>query len=133
MDRLICGDVGFGKTEVAIRAAFKAVQDGRQVAYLVPTTILAEQHFSTFTERMKDYPVNIRVLSRFCTTKEAKEILEGLKNGSVDIVIGTHKLLGKNIEFNDLGLLIIDEEHRFGVKAKEKITRNQNPEKTIKI
>lgn len=126
MDRLICGDVGFGKTEVAIRAAFKAVQDGRQVAYLVPTTILAEQHFSTFTERMKDYPVNIRVLSRFCTTKEAKEILEGLKNGSVDIVIGTHRLLSKDVAYKALGLLIIDEEQRFGVKHKETIKQLKN-------
>lgn len=121
MDRLVCGDVGFGKTEVAIRAAFKAVQDNRQVAYLVPTTILAEQHYNTFCERMKDYPVNIRMLSRFCTPKERKEALEGLKNGMVDIVIGTHRLLSKDVEFKALGLLIIDEEQRFGVKHKEQI------------
>jgi transcription-repair coupling factor (superfamily II helicase) len=121
MDRLICGDVGFGKTEVAIRAAFKAVQDNRQVAYLVPTTILAQQHFETFTDRMKNYPVNIRMLSRFCTPKEVKETLAGIKNGSVDIVIGTHRLLSKDLVFNRLGLLIIDEEQRFGVKHKEKI------------
>ncbi|MCR4609013.1 MAG: transcription-repair coupling factor [Eubacterium sp.] len=121
MDRLICGDVGFGKTEVAIRAAFKAVQDNRQVAYLVPTTILAQQHFETFTDRMKNYPVNIRMLSRFCTPKEVKETLAGLKSGQVDIVIGTHRLLSKDLVFNDLGLLIIDEEQRFGVKHKEKI------------
>lgn len=121
MDRLICGDVGFGKTEVAIRAAFKAVQDGRQVAYLVPTTILAEQHYNTFCERMKDYPINIRVLSRFCSRLEAMRILQGLKNGEVDIVIGTHRLLSKDVLFNSLGLLIIDEEQRFGVKHKETI------------
>ena len=121
MDRLVCGDVGFGKTEVAIRAAFKAVQDNRQVAYLVPTTILAEQHYNTFCERMKDYPVNIRMLSRFCTPKEIKETLEMMKNGMVDIVIGTHRLLSKDIAFKSLGLLIIDEEQRFGVKHKEQI------------
>lgn len=121
MDRLICGDVGFGKTEVAIRAAFKAVQDGKQVAYLVPTTILAEQHYETFAERMKGYPINVRMLSRFCTTKEKKEIVEGLKNGSVDIVIGTHRLLSKDIAYKSLGLLIIDEEQRFGVRHKETI------------
>ncbi len=121
MDRLICGDVGFGKTEVAIRAAFKAVQDNRQVLYLVPTTILAEQHYNTFTERMKDFPVNIRMLSRFCTPKEVKETLELLKNGMADIVIGTHRLLSKDVECKNLGLLIIDEEQRFGVKHKEQI------------
>ena len=126
MDRLICGDVGFGKTEVAIRAAFKAVQDGKQVAYLVPTTILAEQHFNTFEERMKNYPINIKVLSRFCTAKETKEILEGLKNGSVDIVIGTHRLLSKDVGYKALGLLIIDEEQRFGVKHKETIKQLKN-------
>ncbi|SEG37841.1 transcription-repair coupling factor [Eubacterium ruminantium] len=126
MDRLICGDVGFGKTEVAIRAAFKAVQDNRQVAYLVPTTILAQQHFETFCERMKNYPVNIRMLSRFCTPKEIKETLKGLKEGSVDIVIGTHRLLSSDIIFNNLGLLIIDEEQRFGVKHKEKIKQLKN-------
>lgn len=121
MDRLICGDVGFGKTEVAIRAAFKCAQDGRQVAYLVPTTILAEQHYNTFMERMKDYPINVRMLSRFHTAKENRQIIEGLKNGSVDIVIGTHRLLSKDVGFHKLGLLIIDEEQRFGVKAKEAI------------
>lgn len=121
MDRLVCGDVGFGKTEVAIRAAFKAVQDNRQVAYLVPTTILAEQHYNTFCERMKNYPVNIRMLSRFCTPKEVKETLEQMKSGMVDIVIGTHRLLSKDIVFKNLGLLIIDEEQRFGVKHKEQI------------
>ena len=126
MDRLICGDVGFGKTEVAIRGAFKAVQDGKQVAYLVPTTILAEQHSTTFQERMKNYPVNIRTLSRFCTAKEAKEILAGLENGSVDIVIGTHRLLSKDVKYKSLGLLIIDEEQRFGVKHKETIKQIKN-------
>lgn len=121
MDRLICGDVGFGKTEVAIRAAFKAVQDNRQVAYLVPTTILAEQHYQTFSQRMKDYPINIRLLSRFKTPKEIKETLAELKSGMVDIVIGTHRLLSKDVEFKNLGLLVIDEEQRFGVKHKEQI------------
>ncbi len=121
MDRLVCGDVGFGKTEVAIRAAFKAVQDNKQVAYLVPTTILAEQHYNTFCERMKDYPVNIRMLSRFCSPKEIKTTISDLKKGEVDIVIGTHRLLSKDVEFKNLGLLIIDEEQRFGVKNKEQI------------
>ncbi len=121
MDRLICGDVGFGKTEVAIRAAFKAVQDNRQVAYLVPTTILAEQHYDTFTERMKDFPINIRMLSRFCTAGEIKQAIADLKSGQADIVIGTHRLLSKDVQFKNLGLLIIDEEQRFGVKHKETI------------
>ncbi len=121
MDRLICGDVGYGKTEIAIRAAFKAVQDGKQVAYLVPTTILAQQHFSTFTERMQNYPVTIKMLSRFCTPTEQKKILAGLKDGTVDIVIGTHRLLSKDIIYKNLGLLVIDEEQRFGVTHKEKI------------
>ncbi len=126
MDRLICGDVGFGKTEVAIRAAFKAVQDNKQVAYLVPTTILAQQHYDTFSERMKDFPVNVRLLSRFCTPKEVKQTLEELKSGMVDIVIGTHRLLSKDVEFKNLGLLIIDEEQRFGVKHKEQIKQMKN-------
>lgn len=121
MDRLVCGDVGFGKTEVAIRAAFKAVQDSRQVAYLVPTTILAEQHYNTFCDRMKNFPVNVRMLSRFCTPKEIKDTLKGLKDGTVDVVIGTHRLLSKDVEYKSLGLLIIDEEQRFGVKHKEQI------------
>ncbi|MBE5954156.1 MAG: transcription-repair coupling factor [Lachnospiraceae bacterium] len=121
MDRLVCGDVGFGKTEVAIRAAFKAVQDNKQVAYLVPTTILAEQHYNTFCDRMKDYPINIRMLSRFCTRKEVTETLKQLKEGMVDIVIGTHRVLSKDVNFKNLGLLIIDEEQRFGVKHKEQI------------
>ncbi|MDI6600393.1 MAG: transcription-repair coupling factor [Thermoanaerobacteraceae bacterium] len=119
MDRLLCGDVGYGKTEVAIRAAFKAVMDGKQVAYLCPTTILAEQHYNNFTERFKDFPVTIDMLSRFRTPQQQKETLKKLKTGEVDIVIGTHRLLQKDIKFKDLGLLIIDEEQRFGVKHKE--------------
>ena len=121
MDRLLCGDVGYGKTEVAIRAAFKAVLDGKQVAYLVPTTVLAQQQYENFKDRMKEYPINVELLNRFKSAKEQTRIKKGLKLGDVNIVVGTHKLLGKEIEFKDLGLLIIDEEHRFGVKAKEKI------------
>lgn len=121
MDRLVCGDVGYGKTEVAIRAAFKAVQNNKQVAYLVPTTILAQQHFQRFEERMANYPINVGVLSRFRTQKQIKETLEGIKKGTIDIVIGTHRLLSKDVHFRDLGLLIIDEEQRFGVKHKEKL------------
>ncbi len=121
MDRLVCGDVGFGKTEVAIRAAFKAIEHKRQVAVLVPTTILVEQHRKNFAQRFKEYDVKIRALSRFNSPKDSKKIIEDLKNGEVDIVIGTHRLLSKDILFNDLGLVIIDEEHRFGVKQKEKL------------
>ncbi len=121
MDRLICGDVGYGKTEIALRAAFKAIQDGKQVVYLVPTTILAKQHFSTFDQRMKDFGVNVKMLSRFCTPKEIKETLSGLKKGLVDVVIGTHRVISKDVVYKDLGLLIIDEEQRFGVAHKEKI------------
>ncbi len=120
MDRLICGDVGFGKTEVAIRAAFKAVMDGRQVAVLVPTTVLAQQHFNTFRERMADYPVRVELLSRFRTPRERRRVVQDLPAGSVDIVIGTHRLLQNDIAFKDLGLVIIDEEQRFGVMHKEK-------------
>jgi len=123
MDRLVCGDVGFGKTEVAIRAAFKAVQDGKQVAVLVPTTILATQHHETFRKRLAAFPVNVELLSRFRTAAEQKEVLKGLKAGTVDIVIGTHRLTSNDIEFNDLGLFVIDEEQRFGVKAKEKLRK----------
>ncbi len=123
MDRLVCGDVGYGKTEVAIRAAFKAVQDGKQVAYLVPTTILAQQHYNTFTERMKDYPVKVSLMSRFRTPKQQKETIKELEQGFVDIVIGTHRILSKDIKFKDLGLVIIDEEQRFGVAHKEKMKR----------
>lgn len=121
MDRLICGDVGYGKTEVALRAAFKAAMDGKQVAMLTPTTVLAEQHFATFQERLKDFPVTVDVLSRFRTPAEQKRILERLQSGSLDIVIGTHRLLQKDVVFKDLGLLIIDEEQRFGVRHKERI------------
>jgi len=121
MDRLICGDVGFGKTEVAIRAAFKAVQEGKQVAFLVPTTILAEQHYNTFMQRMSAYPVKVELLCRFRTPSQQKESLKKLKNGLADIVIGTHRLLSKDVEFKNLGLLVIDEEQRFGVTHKEKI------------
>lgn len=121
MDRLLCGDVGYGKTEVAIRAAFKAIMDQKQVAFLVPTTILAQQHYETIRDRFQDYPINIGVLSRFRTRKEQNETIKGLKNGTIDLVIGTHRLLSKDVQFKDLGLLIIDEEQRFGVTHKEKI------------
>lgn len=123
MDRLICGDVGYGKTEIAIRAAFKAVQDGKQVAYLVPTTILCEQHYHTFAERMADFPVTVASLSRFRTKKEQTASIEGLSKGKVDIVIGTHRLLSQDVRFRDLGLIIVDEEQRFGVAHKEKLKR----------
>ena len=121
MDRLVCGDVGFGKTEVAIRAAFKAVDNGKQVVILVPTTILAFQHFNTFSKRLEEFPVTIDYLNRFRTTKQKKEVLEGLANGAIDIVIGTHQLVGKSVSFKDLGLLIVDEEQKFGVSVKEKL------------
>jgi len=127
MDRLVCGDVGYGKTEVAMRAAFKAVVDGgKQVAVLVPTTVLAMQHYDTFVDRMSNFPITIGVLSRFRTAKEVKETLAGVENGSVDILIGTHRIISKDVQFKDLGLIIIDEEQRFGVKAKEHL-------KTVKI
>lgn len=121
MDRLLCGDVGYGKTEVAIRAAFKAVMDHKQVVYLAPTTVLAKQQYETFKKRMENFPIKVDLLNRFRTTKDKNRIIKELKLGDVDIVIGTHKLLGKDVAFKDLGLLIIDEEQRFGVKAKEKI------------
>lgn len=121
MDRLVCGDVGYGKTEVALRAAFKAVQESRQVVYLVPTTILAQQHYNTFVQRMKEFPVKVELLCRFRTPAQQKKAIEGLKKGQVDIVVGTHRVLSKDIEFKNLGLLIIDEEQRFGVAHKEKI------------
>jgi len=123
MDRLVCGDVGYGKTEVAIRASFKAVMDGKQVAVLVPTTLLAQQHYETFGERMKDFPVRVDVLSRFRPPPVQKEVLRDLKMGKVDIIIGTHRIVQKDIAFRDLGLLIIDEEHRFGVAHKEKLKK----------
>ncbi|MEE0866689.1 MAG: transcription-repair coupling factor, partial [Clostridia bacterium] len=121
MDRLLCGDVGYGKTEVAMRGAFKAVMDGYQVAYLVPTTILASQHYQNFVNRMKDFPITVRMLSRFCTPSESKRTLKMLQSGECDIVVGTHKLLAKNVCFKKLGFLIVDEEQRFGVTHKEKI------------
>jgi len=121
MDRLICGDVGYGKTEVALRAAFKAIQDGKQVAFLVPTTILAQQHYNTIVQRMQHFPVNAAMLCRFRTPAENKKTVEGIKDGSVDIVVGTHRLLSSDVKFKDLGLLVVDEEQRFGVTHKEKI------------
>ena len=121
MDRLLCGDVGYGKTEVAMRAAFKAAMDGKQVAYLAPTTVLAEQQYQEFKKRMEKYPIKIEILNRFKTKKYQDEVIKKLKLGEVDILIGTHRMLSKDVEFKDLGLLIVDEEHRFGVKAKEKI------------
>src|SRR5699024_1372218 len=121
MDRLLCGDVGYGKTEVALRAIFKAISEGKQAAFLVPTTILAQQHFQTMQERFQDYPIEIGLLSRFRTAKQQRETIEGLQNGTIDIVVGTHRLISKDISFKDLGLLVVDEEQRFGVKHKEKI------------
>lgn len=133
MDRLICGDVGFGKTEIAIRAAFKAVCDSKQVAVLVPTTVLALQHYQTFCKRLKGFPVNIDYINRFKTAKEQKKTLENLKNGSIDIIIGTHSIIGKNVSFKDLGLLIIDEEQKFGVSAKEKLKQFQTNVDTLTL
>ena len=126
MDRLICGDVGYGKTEIALRAAFKAIQEGKQVVYLVPTTILAQQHYNTFVQRMKEFPVRVELLCRFRTPAEQRKTLEGLKKGWVDVVIGTHRVLSKDVEYKNLGLLIIDEEQRFGVTHKEKIKKLKN-------
>jgi transcription-repair coupling factor (superfamily II helicase) len=123
MDRLLCGDVGFGKTEVAIRAAFKAIQDGKQVAVLVPTTLLATQHGNTFAERFAGYPIRVEVLSRFLSTAQAKKVIAGITTGEIDCVIGTHRLLQENVKFKDLGLLIVDEEQRFGVQHKEAMKR----------
>ena len=121
MDRLLCGDVGYGKTEVAMRAAFKAVTDGKQVAVLVPTTVLAFQHQITFRERFAPFPVRVEMLSRFRTRREQKQVVEDLAAGKVDIVIGTHRLFSKDVQFRDLGLLVVDEEQRFGVTHKEKL------------
>src|SRR5207248_10355437 len=123
MDRLICGDVGYGKTEIAVRAAFKAVADGKQVAVLVPTTLLAEQHQVTFSERFAPFPVKIEMLSRFRSPAEQASVIGGVVAGSVDVVIGTHRLLSKDVRFKDLGLLIVDEEQRFGVEHKEQLKR----------
>ena len=123
MDRVLCGDVGFGKTEIAVRASFKVIQSGRQVAILVPTTVLAEQHFHTFTERLKPFPVKVSSLSRFLKGSEEAKVLKGLSSGSLDLCIGTHRLLQRDVSFNNLGLIIIDEEHRFGVKAKEQLKK----------
>jgi transcription-repair coupling factor (superfamily II helicase) len=133
MDRLICGDVGYGKTEVAVRAAFKAVESGKQVAILVPTTILAQQHLTTFRERLAAFPIKIEMLSRFRSPKDSKLVKEGMKKGTVDIVIGTHKLLQKDIEFKDLGLLVVDEEQRFGVSHKERIRRLRSQVDTLTL
>src|SRR3984893_15549639 len=123
MDRLLCGDVGFGKTELALRAAFKAVQSGKQVAMLVPTTILTQQHFLVFKERLAPYPVEIPMLSRFASDEEEGKAVSGIKSGTVDIVIGTHRVLQKDVRFKRLGLVIIDEEQRFGVVQKERLKR----------
>src|SRR5690606_24813976 len=121
MDRLICGDVGYGKTEVAVRAAFKAVMDGYQVAVLVPTTVLAQQHFNTFRERMASLPCEVAMLSRFLNDKEQREVTEKVTEGKVDVLIGTHRILQKDVNFKKLGLVIIDEEQRFGVAHKERL------------
>jgi transcription-repair coupling factor (superfamily II helicase) len=126
MDRLVCGDVGFGKTEVAVRAAFKTVVDGKQAAVLVPTTILAFQHYKTFSERLKDFPCTVDYINRFKSAKEKKETLQRLAEGKIDIIIGTHALLGKEVKFKDLGVMVVDEEQKFGVTAKEKL-------KTLKV
>ncbi|MBZ0309806.1 MAG: DEAD/DEAH box helicase, partial [Anaerolineae bacterium] len=123
MDRLICGDVGFGKTEIAVRAAFKAVMDGKQVAVLVPTTILAQQHYQTFTERMASFPVKVEMISRFRTEDEQEKIIQAMEQGTVDIIIGTHRLLSQDVKFKDLGLLVIDEEQRFGITHKEQLKK----------
>src|SRR4029453_8290108 len=123
MDRLLCGDVGFGKTEVAVRAAFKAVMDGKQVAVLVPTTLLAEQHYLTFSERFAPYPVTVKMLSRFVDPAAQKQVLEDAVVGKVDVVIGTNRLLGNDVKFKGLGLLVVDEEQRFGVSHKEQLKR----------
>jgi transcription-repair coupling factor (superfamily II helicase) len=123
MDRLVCGDVGFGKTEVAVRAAFKAIQDGKQVAVLVPTTLLASQHANTFADRFQGYPIRVESLSRFLTNAQAKKVLAGVASGEIDCVIGTHRLLQEGVNFKDLGLLVVDEEQRFGVSHKESMKK----------
>ena len=121
MDRLLCGDVGFGKTEVALRACFKAILSNKQCAFLCPTTILSSQHYRTMTKRFENFGVRIALLNRFTTTKQKKEILADLKEGKIDLLVGTHRILSKDVQFKDLGLLCIDEEQRFGVRQKEKI------------
>ena len=126
MDRLICGDVGYGKTEIAMRAAFKAASAGRQVIFLAPTTILAEQHYDNMKERFENFPINIRMMSRFVPRKEQKEVLKGLEEGSVDIAVGTHRLIQKDVVMKNPGLMIIDEEQRFGVKDKERMKEIKN-------
>ena len=123
MDRIICGDVGYGKTEIAIRAAFKAVQDGKQVAILVPTTLLVQQHSKTFSERYSGFPIQVAGLSRFNTAKESREILGKLTAGTIDVVVGTHRLLSQDVQFKDLGLVVVDEEQRFGVEQKESLKK----------
>src|SRR5207249_3264717 len=123
MDRLICGDVGYGKTEVAIRAAFKAIDNGKQVAILVPTTVLAEQHYRTFSQRLAEYPFNVGVVNRFKSHGSTSQVLKTVAEGGIDVVVGTHRLLSKDVKFKDLGLVIIDEEQRFGVEHKEKLKR----------
>ena len=132
MDRLLCGDVGFGKTEVALRSAFRVVENGFQVAILVPTTVLALQHYKTFKERLEPFPIEIEYMSRFVSNKKNNQILSKLNEGKIDIVIGTHKLLNEKIKFDKLGLLIIDEEHKFGVEQKEKIKKKRNRRRYIK-
>ncbi|TMD76168.1 MAG: DEAD/DEAH box helicase, partial [Chloroflexi bacterium] len=123
MDRLLCGDVGFGKTELALRAAFKAAMSGKQVALLAPTTVLAQQHFHVFRERLKNFPVVVEMLSRFVDDETQARTVEGLKTGHVDIVVGTHRLLQRDVRFKRLGLLVVDEEHRFGVMQKERLKK----------
>ena len=130
MDRLLCGDVGFGKTEVAIRAIFKGITSGKQIALLAPTTVLAQQHWRTLSDRFAPYPIKVSLLNRFRTSSERKNILEGLKSGTIDAVVGTQQILNKQTEFKDIGLLVIDEEQRFGVTQKEKIKsikKNKRP------
>src|SRR5207248_1721958 len=121
MDRLLCGDVGYGKTEVAMRAAFKAVMEGKQIAVLTPTTVLAYQHFETFRQRFAAFPVKVELLSRFRSTKEQKDVVKRVESGEVDILIGTHRVLSKDVRFRDLGLVVVDEEQRFGVAHKERL------------
>ena len=133
MDRLLCGDVGYGKTEVALRAVMKCILDGKQAAILVPTTVLAQQHYVTAQNRFRSFPVTVEVLSRFRTPKQIKQVLERVKAGRVDLLIGTHKLLNKNVEFKDLGLLIIDEEQRFGVTHKEKLRERAQQVDTLTL